>query len=63
MTVMMGAAAFGSAWVTMTRLRGAPLRKAISIYGVDMTDSTELRVMRNMCAATKSVRVIAGKVV
>ena len=30
-TVMMGAAALGNAWVTMTRLRGAPFKKAISI--------------------------------
>ena len=28
-----------------------------------MTDSTELRVMRRMCAATSKVSVSAGKVV
>ena len=60
---MMGAAALGSAWREITRLRLAPLRKAISIYGLDITDSTELRVMRSMCAATSMVRATAGKVV
>ncbi len=42
------------------RLRGTPLRIAISMYGDVMTLMMAARVMRAMCATTDVVRVRIG---
>ena len=63
MTLMIGASALGRAWRTITRQRGTPLRRAISIYCEAMRLMIATRVMRIMWAVTTSVSVSAGSTV
>ena len=61
MTLMIGAIALGKACTRSIRVRGTPLRIAISVAGEASTPRMEVLVIRTMWARTVKTKAVTGK--